>query len=220
MSEPQVPEGVASELALENEHHVQGAEQGPPEQGPRSRVPRGRPSARTAGERGVSPQLSSCVGPGRGRRGAGRQSRRPRLRVVCSCSRPCARREVAGNETGGALSRQQGKAEATSRVSPQGDSGGAPSRRGLAGGRIGKYRWHFRPREDEKILSTEATRGATLCSGPRWEREVCHEALLNGGTFQKGLAPAQPDDPFEGASPPPAKGRFAPGQTENKAAEQ
>lgn len=34
MSEPQVPEGVASELALENEHHVQGAEQGPPAQGP------------------------------------------------------------------------------------------------------------------------------------------------------------------------------------------
>lgn len=101
---------------------------------------------------------------------------------------------MAGNETGSALSRQQGKAEATSRVSPQGDSGGAPSRRGLAGGRIGKYRWHFRPREDEKILSTEATRGATLCSGPRWEREACHEALLNGGTFQKGLAPAQPDD--------------------------
>lgn len=55
MSEPQVPEGVASELALENEHHVQGAEQGPPEQGPRSRVPRGRPSARTAGgTRGIT----------------------------------------------------------------------------------------------------------------------------------------------------------------------
>lgn len=50
MSEPQVPEGVASELALENEHHVQGAEQGPPEQGP----PRAAERAHSRGTRGIS----------------------------------------------------------------------------------------------------------------------------------------------------------------------
>lgn len=50
MSEPQVPEGVASELALENEHHVQGAEQGPPAQGP----PRAAERAHSRGTRGIT----------------------------------------------------------------------------------------------------------------------------------------------------------------------
>lgn len=55
MSEPQVPEGVASELALENEHHVQGAEQGPPEQGPPAQgPPRAAERAHSRGTRGIT----------------------------------------------------------------------------------------------------------------------------------------------------------------------
>lgn len=70
MSEPQVPEGVASELALENEHHVQGAEQGPPAQGP----PRAAERAHSRGTRGITAaeQLR-----GAGAREAGSQTAKP-----------------------------------------------------------------------------------------------------------------------------------------------
>lgn len=54
MSEPQVPEGVASELALENEHHVQGAEQGAPAQGPPQGPLRAAERAHSRGTRGIT----------------------------------------------------------------------------------------------------------------------------------------------------------------------